>query len=153
MIVKSESNQLSLKRQVATGTIRYYCAISESFDKFKFALIASPQRSDKSDEINPVTFEIECILSENGAAKISQTVESLIEMFPDSENYFNKIESFTDTKWNNNKEQFLCFHAAAGINMTPDYLRKAFKLLEDMVQKVQQEIEDNHRSRSYCPIF
>lgn len=130
---------------IGIGIISYSCGISEADNKFYFTLIAKPQRSDRSDEIQPIQFDVECDISETCAAKISQTIESVIEQFPDSENYFNKMTSFKNNKWKNS--QFVSVSNATGIYMTNDFIRETFKLVEE---SVGHTIAKN--SRSNCTI-
>lgn len=135
------------ERPLGTGSLSYNHSIL-SEDVLHFILIANPKRSDTNAIFDTFKYEISKPVSQESIVAILEDLETLfLTKFPDSENYFNKIESTIDHS--KPGHQFFSSYEATGIRMTNEYLRRIFACSGE---QMKYSVEEMQKSQKSCTI-
>src|SRR5690349_5162190 len=110
------------------GTIRYGLRIAESEKAIEFVFLAEPETTGSFGKKDLFEFNRSNIAKEAVTQLVTELKKQFFDKFPDSENYFNKIESLDESKYGNYTA--LAVSSSSGIYMTNGYLHKRFQLIE-----------------------
>lgn len=128
------------------GSLSYNYSISTE-GMLHFNFIANPKRSDSDEIFETFTLQITKPASQESIAAIFEYLEIFLAKYPDSENYFNKIDSTLDNVKPGHK--FFSSLEATGVCMTNKYLQRIFAISRE---RMKESVEELQQSQDSCTI-